>query len=593
MGTLGDLTGGFISGKDATDRWQANKQLRRRREQALEEGEMSLGGRRRVVDAVRQQTGAAPLPEFQSTFGDPFAKKILDWGRNFLGGQEDTPGAARELAAQKQQALPVDTPKRQSGGSAQPRLMANGGPVTSQVGQGQQVKGGGRFPGNQKLSGILFMADGGEVSWEDIQGRSSGEGRGFNYENFKEDMAEAGDWIKQSASEMVEWLSGKAPTMMNMAREGGADMQESLKRAGDLGAEDMGAGAVRALLDVPASVIRAGGATALGAGRDFATAFGFGEGEQAPAPTQTPPPDGALAPPEAVAAGLPQQAPDKPATSGGQGGGQQALPVGPPTPSDAPITEVAPEQMPSMGTDEWTEYRREVVTGLVEQGMNPEEAFRTVDQTVTGMQQRGFIRHMQEAQNLLAAGDQRGAIRALYSGYQYFPDGKNVRFGIQGDKIIGLGLDEKTGERTKSGPMVLDPESIGLLVENLQDPRAFRMWTMDWREFMQDMRRYEEVDKPMAEAQARSLATRSQAALESARYGGAGADYGAADMDRNFKMINEYLNEQQVKGAIPAEWDTRAIARAHGNLRARYPNAPPEELLNVVLERYASTMTGG
>jgi len=601
MGTLGDLTGGYITGKNATEQWKDNKQNRRMKEQLIAEGELTLGGKRRVADATRKKTGAEPRDPFQGTFADPFAAKMTGWIKGLFGGtggeQPKPAGNARALAQQqtKRQALPVT----QGPGMG----MANGGPVTSQVGQGQQVKGGGRFPGNQRLSGILFMADGGDVDrrnldygndpveWQDITGHSSGGPGGFDSEEFKKEMGAAGNWIKEAAGTMVSALGkafgadGPMQETGEMARQGTAEIADKFRAAGEADISEFPG----ALGDLLYSGARTTGATAAGAVADVGRMTGLSGGdEEQPAPAQTPPPPGALAPPDAVA---PQTEPAPAAP--GTGSGRQALPVdgGPNQQPEGPIQEIGPEQMPNMGVDEWAEYRREVVTGLVEQGMNPEEAFRTVDQTVTGMQQRGFLRHLKEAQSLMQAGDQKGAIRALYAGYQYFPNGKDVRFGVQNGKIIGLGFDEKTGERTKGG-MVLDPESIDVMIQNFGEPGAFKTWTMDWREFEQELRKYSEIDKPLAEQQGRALATNAQARLETARSGGGAGSYDAADMDRNRKMFVAELDKLKLQGVIPQEYDSLAIAEAVGAARARYPYLPPGVILRQVLDRYEQTLAG-
>lgn len=202
------------------------------------------------------------------------------------------------------------------------------------------------------------------------------------------------------------------------------------------------------------------------------------------------------------------------------------------------VRDVMPEDMPNMAVKDWEDERRFWAAQAIALGNDPFEAMKAVD----ARQMRGFQQYGQQAFQMLQAGDATGAARALYAAYQYFPNGADVRFGVQTGAngqpvLIGMGTDEETGEPAKKGkPMVITPESLSVQIENLTNPSAFRTWTKDWRTAEQEIREYEEVKKPSAQAQARYQDRAGRAALIRAEGSAAAARTGGGmkqtDLDR-------------------------------------------------------------
>jgi hypothetical protein len=162
---------------------------------------------------------------------------------------------------------------------------------------------------------------------------------------------------------------------------------------------------------------------------------------------------------------------------------------------------------------------------------------------VDARQMRGFQSYGVQAFNLLQNGDATGAAKAMYAAYQYFPNGSDVKFGVQKGAngqpvLIGMGTDEKTGEPLKEGkPMVITPESLSVQMENMQNPDAFRTWTKDWRDTEQEVREYMEgksqrqADLDLTGAQTQYYRDRGTAALLDASTPGGGLKQ--SDIDRN------------------------------------------------------------
>jgi hypothetical protein len=115
------------------------------------------------------------------------------------------------------------------------------------------------------------------------------------------------------------------------------------------------------------------------------------------------------------------------------------------------------------------------------------------------MQMQGAQSNLMQSAFLLRSGNAKGAALAARAAFQYFPNGSDVRFGIHqgpnGPVLIGMGVDEETGEPIKDGkPMILNTELMAAMASNFSDPKAFTTWTKDWRDEEFKHRQYEEVD---------------------------------------------------------------------------------------------------
>lgn len=201
------------------------------------------------------------------------------------------------------------------------------------------------------------------------------------------------------------------------------------------------------------------------------------------------------------------------------------------------VRSIDPEDMPNQSVKDWEDERRFWAAQAIALGNDPHEAMKAVD----ARQMRGFNQYGQQAFQLLQNGDATGAARALYAAYQYFPNGADVRFGIQkgvnGQPVlVGMGKTED-GDEPIGDPMVITPESLSAQLENMSNPSAFRNWTKDWRTMEQELREYNEVTKKTAEANAqyrdrmgRAGLNNSEAAYLRAATGGGALDQG--DLDR-------------------------------------------------------------
>jgi len=211
--------------------------------------------------------------------------------------------------------------------------------------------------------------------------------------------------------------------------------------------------------------------------------------------------------------------------------------------------------------------------------------------SVTAMQQKGFLNYGMQGLALQQAGNIRGAMAAYRAAFQYFPNGNDVEFGTLRDKrtgrlhIIGFAKDEKTGKIVPGSELVMDPERVSVILENFKNPQAFRLWTKDWRDFQQDKRKYDEVTKLLAQAQADALANNSEANVlraESAalRARGSGG-YDAADMRGD---ATAFRNAPGLSELMLTEPDTaQFLLGVMGRIKARYPQLTPDDIATATL----------
>lgn len=230
-----------------------------------------------------------------------------------------------------------------------------------------------------------------------------------------------------------------------------------------------------------------------------------------------------------------------------------AAPAGPPDEivDFTQVRDIMPEDLPNQSVKDWEDERMFWAAQAIAVGNDPHEAMKAVDER----QMRGFNQYGQQAFQMLQNGDAGGAARALYAAYQYFPNGADVRFGIQRGKngqpvLIGMGREEGEDGKPIGDPMVITPESLSVQLENMSNPSAFRTWTKDWRTAEQEIREYNEVTKPKAEAQITYQDRMGSAAQ--ARAAGAGrGGLDQTDLDRANSAfmkaveLESFENEQQ------------------------------------------------
>lgn len=244
----------------------------------------------------------------------------------------------------------------------------------------------------------------------------------------------------------------------------------------------------------------------------------------------------AIPPPATAAAPTPAAPPAPPAPAApAPAAGPASAPAATPTPTAIPAepqgppqyeddlagvdwNQVDPNSIPSMGADDWAKYRMQALQAATAGGRSPIDALQAVDQKITSMQQNGFISNAQMGMARQQAGDVRGAMAYYKKAYQYFPTGYDTKLGVTQDgQIVGVGVDEQTGEQVEGTQTILDPERVAALINNFKDPAAFTQWTKDRREFEQKLREYDETTVPGAEADARYKASAGQAALMNAQ----------------------------------------------------------------------------
>jgi hypothetical protein len=217
------------------------------------------------------------------------------------------------------------------------------------------------------------------------------------------------------------------------------------------------------------------------------------------------------------------------------------------------------------------------------------DAVEKTDQMITQMQQRGFINYAQQGLALQQAGNVRGAMAAYRAAYQYFPVGYDVEFGTMPGRngqqqIVGFGLDEKTGKVVPGTQMLMDPERTSTIIENFSNPQAFRAWTKDWRDFQEGVRRYEEVTKPAAQAQADYLSSNASANMleaEAKLAGGAGGLDGA-DRRAAEKTFRDRLAMLGVQDEAQADY----LASVMSMVKIQNPSVPDNTVVQAIMQAH-------
>ena len=258
--------------------------------------------------------------------------------------------------------------------------------------------------------------------------------------------------------------------------------------------------------------------------------------------------------------------------------------------SEIAASGVRPEDIPNATVSDWARYRRLTASAAAKRGQSVEKAM----EDVTKMQMQGFSSNAQQASFLLNQGDARGAAIAMRMAYQYFPNGSDVRFGIaegvNGPVLVGMGVDEKTGEsvQQEGKPMVLTPEVISVYVNQMSDPSAFRTWTKDWRDQAADDRKYEEVEKPTAQGRLNLMGAQTRAADASAAKDRAyvnnprsqGGGLKQADLDRAGGVFVERLGMESIEDPRLAD----QLASGMTSLYKQFgPQVQPNEIANIVM----------
>lgn len=549
---------GITGGLEAGQNFRANRQIERGREQALESGEYDLQGRRieRANKLPKIYGESRDLPDYQATLGDPFAFKLLDWFK------------AKRAARKSRSAVPAAAPQDYGPPSD---LQNSYAPTSDDFG--------------------AQYADGGSVARQD--------------DLTDEELAAERLYIAQQQAESGARQregSRRAALQTEMARNGGIG-DEALAarqaREADTGTVVRGAsGAEGAVNEFLSPVMGPNVIPQQGAGRSTS-------GPPGPRVQAGGRPRAALALGDESAA-APAQAPPSVAAARGNAQPGAAAPRRAAVPTqdqeqrvDFSQLDAEPKDVPNMTTDDWKRYRLGVLEAARATGRPG--AVQQANQLVTEMQQQGFLAYGQQGLALQQAGNLKGAMAAYRAAFQYFPNGNDVEFGLIKDRqgqqqIVGYGRDEKTNKIVEGSQIVMNPEQAARLLENFTKPEAFRAWTKDWRDFEEGQRRfnagvkdkqgddafrnkrYNEVEKPLAQAQADSLANRSEADILRASKTGTPA-LRPSELQRSEAAFRERL---ELVG-LTDEAKKDQLASIMSQIKASNPSTPDNVIINAVV----------
>lgn len=591
MGVLNfsDVVGNFQKGANWAQDFRANRQLEQARGLAVEDADYQMQAKRaarKVRDPISEGVLGALDPNdpsaIESTAGmleDPFAFKLANWFSGKLKKRRAPPRTAA-LDTGTESAPAASNPV----GPIEPEAMAYGDPTTPYA-DGGKVRGSSQMIDDEDMK--RRAADNRARTREPVRGTESVQGADRTQPKPRAVSAEAAPAKPQGlARRAINSGAGRlgagaalATTALDTAT---TDTEQYRKRFG-LETDDP-------------SFLGDVGVRALGAASDLGNALTFGMAGKLYRDRQEPAAEGA---PVIEDAPLYEEEPVAAATGGGGsyvGGSSSrraALPTAR-TPAAEQINladiDVDPREIPDMKMGDWVRYRAQVMDAARRSG-DP-DAVAKADQQVTAMQQRGFTSYLQQGLSMQQAGNVKGAMAAYRAAYQYFPNGRDVEFGVHKGQIVGFGRDEQTGKPAEGGrPMLMDPERVAVLIENFSNPQAFRMWTKDWREFQAGERRYEEVTKPLAQAQADAYATNSEAnvlraenaGLRAGMAGGAGG-YKQSDMRGDaafFQKATEDLALDPTKAK-----DVGYLQAVMGVMKQRFPDTPPAMIAQRIRQAY-------
>lgn len=261
--------------------------------------------------------------------------------------------------------------------------------------------------------------------------------------------------------------------------------------------------------------------------------------------------------------------------------------------SEVAASGLRPEDIPPAPVEDWTKYRKAVLEASILRGEDPSVA----QMGITQMQMDGFSSNMQQASFLSKQGDPRGAALAARMAYQYFPNGSDVRFGIaegkNGPVLVGMGVDEKTGEPVGQGtPMVLTPDTLAMYADVARDPKQWLTWTKDWhamdmkeREFLLD-RDIAQVDARYKDRMATAAETNAEAATVRALRTGMGGNIKQSDFRESFETIREGMYTGEIE-----DEDIMRMTSLATLIRQRVPDQQQlsdDQIIEEVMKYYES-----
>lgn len=591
------LVKGFQEGANFSQDFRARSQIEKARDLNLEDANYNMESRRanrKIRDPMTKSVLGDLDPSQTKDWGgqlpDPFAYKLFDWikskgkkkKRALNTGEIAPTGSVAQTGANEAAAAPAPPQAEE-----QP-----GGAVDEQAYPSQPV--------DDEAAGQPGFADGGNIDEEALQRAAQYRGRTPGVvqqatENVmgadrtaSSGLSEVTNAVKQADDKIGKFLSRAGADSGVLSKAGAA-----LKRAGALGA--LASTALEtastpteqyrkrfALETDNPSFLGDVGVRTLGAASDLGNAMTFGQAgrfyaDKQEQPTAAPTPQAAPAQPAA-----PQRMALPPMEVHARAPQRSAVPAQHPEMADFADLDIHAHEVPDMKTDDWKQYRAQVMDAARLTG-NPDAVSRANDM-VTDMQQKGFLNYGKQGLALQQAGNVKGAMAAYRAAYQYFPNGHDVEFSLHKGKIVGVGKDEQTGKVVPGTAMVMDPERVSALMENFTNPQAFRMWTKDWRDFQQGQREYSEVKKPLAQAQIQHLGNTGEADIikaqaEMARAGkeSAGSGAGMRNAEHVFRQRVEMLGIQD-------EAKADFLASVMSRVKQASPNTADNAIVQAIMQ---------
>jgi len=248
-----------------------------------------------------------------------------------------------------------------------------------------------------------------------------------------------------------------------------------------------------------------------------------------------------------------------------------------------------PDDLPTMTTLEWADYRSAMFQQELERGAGVKEAYEAVEFATVEVQMRGFQRGAQQAAQFLIGGHNEEAALALTNAYQYFPNGAGIRFGSVTDPktglpaLIAMGTDEETGEPT-GAPMLITNDRLSTMVAQMSDPKAFSAWTKDGHQLQLDIAKLEETQKhhtAMEGIYATNAETAQMRALASGESGG----LSASEMRLREGVYRDVIS-QDLDLALDNPEHARSLARAMTKLESMYPGIDQNAVVDEVYRAY-------
>lgn len=249
--------------------------------------------------------------------------------------------------------------------------------------------------------------------------------------------------------------------------------------------------------------------------------------------------------------------------------------------------DIDPKEVPNMQTDDWRKYRSMIIRDAARRGQPIDQ----VNERITQMQMKGFASYGLQGIALQKAGNVRGAMAAYRAAFQYFPNGYDVEFGTMPNKqtgqqqIVGFALDEKTGKLVPGSEVVMDPGNVSAIIANMQKPGAWNSWVKDNRDFQQTLREYEEVKKPLAEAQGSAALTNARANLMQGQGQLARAQGLGGLKQSDVRAAQEMFAEQIMMQGVTDQQQALELADIAIQLKQRHPETPETTIVRMVLQR--------